>query len=198
MVGMETALSWALTIIGAFVFIILKFFMAKMFKGWKGWIAKAVVAFVLAGLSGVVWAFCPAASVILVFSIMIVSGLVGYFMILAAQNLPFVGPTIMFAFSIIAPAITIWIILMVIEFILNLALTILEIVLLFVPGVGWAVDVALLAVGILIPIIFPLLQMAVAWAAFTSAWSGLAGCILGMGRTGPIPGTGGISIGAAK
>jgi hypothetical protein len=198
MADVAAALSYAFSIMGIFVFIVLKFFVAKLFKGWKGLIAKAVVSLVIAIIASLVWNFCPAASVVLIFAIFIVGELIGIGIVFASQYIPYVGSTAAYALSIIAPFIVIWFYIAVLAFVFDVTIAITEIVMLFIPGVGWLVDVALVIVSIVVPIIFPIIQIAVAWGAFSTQFGGLADCVLNIGRTGPIPGTGGISIGATK
>ncbi|MDD5182321.1 MAG: hypothetical protein PHC66_04080 [Candidatus Nanoarchaeia archaeon] len=198
MVDVSTALSVALTIVGSFIFIALKFFTAKLFKGWKGMIAKAVISLVLSVLCAVTWSICPSLSMILVFAVLIVCDLIGFGVIYLAQNIPFVGGTITYAFSLIAPFVTIWVIIAIIAFLFDVVMAILEIVLLFIPGIGWLIDILVLVVSLIVPIIFPILQIAVSWFVFTAQFSGVSDCILGMGRTEAIPLTGGVHIGATK
>ena len=190
MVDTAAALSVTFTFVGAFVFVVLKFFVAKMLKGWKGLILKAVISFVLAALSGLVWNICPSLSVILVFGVLIIGELIGFGIIYIAQSLPYIGGTVSYAFSMISYVVVIWIVIAVIGFLLD----VLSIVALFVPVFGWIADVIILIVSLLLPVI----QIAVAWGAFSSQFAGLADCILGTGRTAAIPGTGGIHLGATK
>jgi hypothetical protein len=190
MVDINAALSIAFAIIGAFLFIVLKFFMVKLFKGWKGMILKVIVSVVLCAASGLTWNICPALSVLLVFAVLIMGELLGFGVIYLSQSLPYVGSTVAFAFSLVAPVIIIWLVIAIIGFLLD----VLSIVALFVPIFGWIADIVIVVIVLILPII----QLFVMWGAFTQQTAGLADCVLGIGRTGPIPGTGGISIGATK
>jgi len=191
MVDLNAALSIAFAIIGTFLFIVLKFFISKFFSGWKGMIAKVIVSLVLCAAAGLTWDICPSLSVIIVFAVLIIGELLGFGIIYLSQGLPYVGSSVAFAFSLIQPVITIWIIIAVLGFVLDIA----SIVLMFIPlGVTQIISIIITVVVLF----FPLIQLLIMWSAFTTQTSGLADCVLGMGRTGPIPGTGGISIGATK
>ena len=180
---MEFGISSLFVFFGAAIFVAMKFFASQMFKGWMGLIIQAGLGLGLAFAASFVSNWCPALGTILVAAAIVLGGVVGILSLMFGSNIPWIGAAIAEAVSPIEGVLMILLALAVLEIILNIV-SILEII----PGLGTVLFV--------IHIALPIIQLAVMWAAFSGAWADLPDCIFTEGgRTGAIPGTGGIHIG---
>jgi len=180
-------LAMLFTFFGAAGFIVIKFFMGQMFKGWIGLVIKSVLGIVLAIIAAVVAPTCPALAVVLVAAAITMGGLFGVIILLIAQNIPFLGGMIAGVMEPFSGIIMVLIILAVVEFVVD----ILAIVLVMIPILN--------IISIIVAIAVPIIQLLLMWSIFGGAFSQLPDC-LGLSESSrmAVPGSGGIFIGTGK
>lgn len=170
---------------GAAGFIVLRFFISKMFGGMLGLLIKAGIGIGLAIGASFAAKYCASLGVIMVAAAIIIGGLFGIVVLMGAQYLPWIGGAISTALTPFNAIMWTLLILAIVHFVIE----ILSVIFALVPILN--------IIAIILSIAIPLIMLYLMWAPFGDAFASLPKCIgIGEGQTsGPVPGTGGVMIG---